>query len=114
MIRTERENTALWRKHRIGELSAGGAAVLVAAFEADYFGTEAEEPRFLVVAVTTGLLGDPARLVGVHGLRACYGVRLASALATQGAAENGITFVAFDKVLCDAAAAEGLELPARA
>jgi len=101
---------ALWRKHRIGELSAGDTAVLVAAFEADYFGTEDEEPRFLVVAVTTELLDDAARLVSVHGLRAYDGVQLASALATQGAAGDDVTFVAFDKALCDAAAAEGLEL----
>ena len=31
---------ALWRKQRLGELSAGDARLLTADFEADYFGTD--------------------------------------------------------------------------
>jgi hypothetical protein len=39
----------LWRKERLGELSAADAELLVAAFEADYFGTGDEEPAFAAV-----------------------------------------------------------------
>jgi uncharacterized protein len=35
---------ALWRKHRLGELPAVDTAILIAAFEADYLGTD-DEPR---------------------------------------------------------------------
>jgi uncharacterized protein len=61
---------ALWRKHRLGEIGAADTAVLVAAFEADYFGGTDQEPRFVALAVMPGLLDEAARLVGVHGLRA--------------------------------------------
>lgn len=101
---------ALWRKHRMGELSAADAAVLVAAFEADYLGTVDERPRFVVAAVTAEVLEDAARLVGVHGLRAYDGVQLAGALATRRAVPEDVSFVGFDTALCDAAALEGLNL----
>ncbi|MDQ3765025.1 MAG: type II toxin-antitoxin system VapC family toxin [Actinomycetota bacterium] len=73
---------AIWRKHRIGELDPADAAVLVAAFEADYHGSTVEQPRFSVVATTAAILETAARLVGVHGLRAYDAVQLASAKAT--------------------------------
>jgi predicted nucleic acid-binding protein len=101
---------ALWRKQRMGEISAADAAVLVAAFEADYFGVTDEEPRFVVLAVTAGLLDDAARLVGVHGLRAYDAVQLASAVATRAAKGDGVVMASFDKALSAAAAAEGLAL----
>lgn len=101
---------ALWRKYRIGELSAADVAVLVASFEADYFGSENEEPRFAAVAVTPALLDEAARLVGTHGLRAYDSVQLASACAARDVLEEDLVFVAFDKPLCEAAAAESLEL----
>jgi predicted nucleic acid-binding protein len=101
---------AVWRKQRMGEISAADAAVLVAAFEADYFGGKAEEPRFVVIAVSAPLLDDAARLVGVHSLRAYDAVQLASAIATKRAAGDGVTMASFDKALSAAAAAEGLGL----
>lgn len=102
---------ALWRKHRVGELSATDTGMLVAAFEADYFGIEDEPARFLVIAATVQILDRAARMVAVHGLRAYDAVQLASACAVSAAApgESG-GFVAFDKVLRAAAAAEGLDL----
>lgn len=103
---------ALWRKHRIGEIAAAEAAVLVAEFEADYFGAIDAPPRFLIVAVTTALLDSAARLVGVHGLRAYDSVQLASALAVADAVPDGIDFLAYDGALSAAAAAEGLTAPA--
>lgn len=101
---------ALWRKHRVGELSAPDTGVLVAAFEADYFGTEQDPPRFSAVAVTASILDDAARLAGVHGLRAYDAVQLASACAVDDAVTEGLAFAAFDKTLRAAAAVEGLDL----
>lgn len=72
---------ALWRKHRMGELAATDTGVLVADFEADYFGDMNEPPRFSVVAVTVEIVDAAARLVGVHGLRTYDGMQLASALS---------------------------------
>lgn len=99
---------ALWRKHRMGELSATDAGVLAAEFEADYFGDIDGPPRFLVTAVTVAIVDAAARLVGVHGLRAYDGVQLASALSADAAVPEGISFLAYDGALTAAAAAEGL------
>lgn len=101
---------ALWRKHRLGELSPTDVSLLVAAFEADWFGTEADDPRFVVVALTPLVLEEAARLVGVHGLRAYDGVQLASAGAARDAAGGDVAFVAFDTRLREAATNEGLEV----
>lgn len=60
---------AIWRKHRMGELDPVDAAILVAAFEADYHGAVKDQPRFGMVAATATVLEAAARLVGVHGLR---------------------------------------------
>lgn len=103
---------ALWRKHRIGELAAADAAVLVADFEADYFGDVAGPRRFSVIAVTAAITDAAARLVGVHGLRAYDAVQLASALAVADAVPEGVEFLAYDGALTAAAAAEGLPVPA--
>lgn len=102
---------ALWRKHRIGEMTATDAAVLVADFEADYFGDTDAPPRFSVVAVTATLVDAAAHLVGVHGLRAYDAMQLASALAVADAVPDGIDFLAYDGALNAAAAAQGLSAP---
>lgn len=101
---------ALWRKHRIGELPVDDTRLLVATFEADYFGTDDEEPRFVVLGITHRVLDESARLAGVHGLRAYDAVQLAAATAAHQAVDEGVAFVAFDNALCVAAAAEGLNL----
>jgi predicted nucleic acid-binding protein len=101
---------AFWRKHRVGEISAADVAVLVAAFEADWFGTDEDNPRFAAVSVTRPVLDDAARLVARHGLRAYDAVQLASACATRAAVDDDVIFAAFDARLCDAAATEGFEL----
>lgn len=101
---------AVWRKHRLGELTAGDSAVLVAAFEADYFGTELEAPRFAAVAATAAVLDDAARLTGVHGLCAYDAVQLAAARAARSADDGCTSFAAFDTSLRSAAAAEGFAL----
>ena len=61
---------ALWRKQRMGELSANDARLLTADFEADFFGTDAEPPRFAAVVASGRLLDQAARLCASHGLRA--------------------------------------------
>lgn len=101
---------AVWRKHRRNELSAQDGAVLVAAFEADYSGTEEDPPRFAVVAATAAVLDDAARLTGVHGLRAYDAIQLAAARAARNADDGCADFAAFDGALRDAAAAEGFAL----
>jgi hypothetical protein len=101
---------ALWRKHRLGELTAGDAALLTEAFEADFFGTTTEGPRFATLLVGERVLDDAARLVAVHGLRAYDAVQLASARLARSAVEDCSSFAAFDQGLRDAAAAEGFAL----
>ena len=101
---------ALWRKHRLGELSATDTSVLISAFEADYFGTEEEPARFLAVGATAPILDAAAQLAGIHGLRAYDSVQLASACAALRQVPEGLQFTAFDQALRTAAAREGLQL----
>jgi uncharacterized protein len=98
---------ALWRKQRMGELSADDARLLMADFEADYFGTDSEPPRFAAVAARGGLLDEAARLCASRGLRAYDAVQLSSALAVRRVDESCTAFAAFDRSLRTAAAAEG-------
>ncbi|MCC7077134.1 MAG: type II toxin-antitoxin system VapC family toxin [Acidimicrobiia bacterium] len=102
--------SAISRKHRIGEISADVAAVLIADFEADYYGTDSEAGRFSAVQVDDSLLAGGALLSSVHGLRAHDAVQLASALAAREAEPGCTSFVAFDAQLRAAAALQGFEL----
>lgn len=101
---------ALWKKHRIGELASTEAAVLVAEFEADYFGTQDAPPKFVIVAMNASILEEAARLVATHGLRAYDAVQLASALAARDASDRPLGFLAFDGRLSAAAVFEGFVL----
>jgi predicted nucleic acid-binding protein len=101
---------ALWRKQRLGELTADHARLLTADFEADYFGTEDEPPRLAAVMITDRVLDDAARFCAVHGLRAYDGVQLSSAMAARRADPQCATFAAFDHALRTAAAAEAFTL----
>ncbi|TFV64695.1 PIN domain-containing protein [Geodermatophilus sp. DF01-2] len=101
---------ALWRKVRTGDLMPQDAALLVAAFDADYSGVAEEPPRFSSVAVSSSLLDDAARLCAVHGLRAYDSVQLASARAAAAADPECRTVAAFDDQLRVAAAIEGFQL----
>lgn len=101
---------AIWRKHRMGELDPVDAAVLVAAFEADYHGSTQNQPRFGVVAPTATVLETASGLVGVHGLRAYDAVQLASAKAAAEAIPDARTMAVFDNTLRTAAAKEGFAL----
>ena len=101
---------ALWWKQRMGELSAEDARLLTADFEADYFGTDSEPPRFAAVSVTGSLTDQAARLSASHGLRAYDAVQLSTALAVRRVDESCTEFAAFDRSLRTAAAAEGFRL----
>lgn len=101
---------ALWRKNRMGELSAAAAALLVSAFEADWFGTEQGPRRFEIVRMSAPVIEDAARLTGVQGLRAYDAVQLATARAVRAADPDIVRFVAFDRALCGAAAADGFSI----
>jgi predicted nucleic acid-binding protein len=97
---------ALWRKVRMRELDAADARLLTTAFEVDWYGTAAAEPRFPVVAASTALMQDAAQLCEVHDLRAHDAVQLASALALAG--DEPVEIACFDTRLLAAAQAEGL------
>lgn len=99
---------ALWRKHRLGELSAEAARVLVDEFEADFFGDDSTSSRFAVIGITEEILETAARVVAIHPLRSFDAVQLASALAAHAADSDCTDFACFDNALREAAAAEGL------
>ena len=101
---------ALWRKHRLGELSAADAAVLVEEFEWDWFGEPGAEERFAVLGTTDVVLDEAARAVARYPLRAFDAVQLASALAARTADAGLTTFACFDVGLADAARAEGFTI----
>jgi len=101
---------AFWRKQRMGELDAQHVHLLLADFEADFFGTADELPRFAAVATTGPILDVAARVTGVHGLRAYDAVHLATAITVRHADPRCETFVAFDGQLRAAAAAEAFAL----
>lgn len=101
---------ALWRKHRLGELGPEATRVLLDDFEADYFGTADELPRFAAVTVTGALLEVAALLCAAHGLRAYDAVQLSCALAARRADPGCVSFAAYDHTLRRAAAVEGFRL----
>ena len=101
---------AFWRKQRVGEISGEDARLLTAEFEADYFGTDDEPPRFVAVRTTAGILDQAARLCAVHGLRAYDGIQLSSGLAARHADPACAQFATFDRSLRIAAAAESFSV----
>jgi uncharacterized protein len=101
---------ALWRKHREGQLAAEAASVLVAEFEADYFGGDGQRQHFAVLGLPGGTLDEAARLVAAHGIRAYDAVQLASAIAAREADDDCASVACFDQRLRRAAAAESFSL----
>jgi uncharacterized protein len=97
---------ALWRKHRLGDLSVPQTSELVAQFEEDWF----EARRFGIVSVTERLLESAAAALARYPLRAYDAVQLASALVARGAYPTLERFACFDRTLAAAAAAEGFEI----
>ncbi len=101
---------AIWGKVRMEELEPVDAGTLVQEFEADFFGTEEEPPRFAVLAVAMAVLDDAAARAAAHGLRAYDAVQLASAIAVHQADGDCYSLACFDRDLRDAAAACGFAL----
>ena len=104
-------SAALWRKHRVGELSAEDASILVDEFECDWFGGPDRDLAFSVVGVTDSILDEAARTVARHPLRAFDAVQLAAALAARTADDALTEFTCFDEALAQAARAEGFAVP---
>lgn len=100
----------MWRKERVGELTAGQAGTLVRAFEADWIGDVNRPPRFAVALASEPTLGHAAALAGAHGLRAYDAVQLATAVAVRDADPRCAAFACFDAELRRAAAASGFAL----
>ncbi len=98
---------AIWRKHRLGELSATDAATLVEQFEWEWHGGENADAAFAVVALTNSVLEEAALACARHGLRAYDAVQLASALLARTADVDLATFLCYDHRLAAAAAQEG-------
>jgi predicted nucleic acid-binding protein len=98
---------ALWRKHRIGQLSAQDAGLLAADFAADW-----HEPAgpFVPVQVGGRVLERAAAMMAGHALRAYDGVQLACAYAAREADPQVDSFLCFDDSLSEAAAREGFQL----
>jgi predicted nucleic acid-binding protein len=101
---------ALWRKQRLGELSAADAGLLCAEFAADVAGEDLPAPRFAVVSVGDDVVDAAVEAVSRHPLRADEAVQLASAVVVRRLLGDLIGFVAFDVALRSAAAAEGFGL----
>ena len=95
---------ALWRKSRMGELSADHASLLTAAFESDWY--DGAGP-FAVIAANPVVLETAAKLVATRSLRAYDAVQLASGLAARAADPAVEVFACFDEGLRSAAAQEG-------
>ncbi|MCY4271774.1 MAG: type II toxin-antitoxin system VapC family toxin [bacterium] len=99
---------ALWRKHRIGEISASDAHVLCRRFLDDVSAMGLERNTVLIDA-GQDILRSAISLVARHPLRAYDAVQLASALSASHLM-GGCSFGSFDRRLSAAAAIEGLRL----
>jgi hypothetical protein len=101
---------ALWRKRRSGELSEADARLLMAEFDADWFGTDDEPPRFVAVAPSSSALESAVSLVVEHDLRAYDAIQLASALAVRDVDPACDAFACADRALRAAARSHGFAL----
>ena len=99
---------ALWRKHRVGEISATDAQVLCRRFLTDISASTRDSDTVLI-EVGEDILRSAIDLVARHPLRADDAVQLASALAASRLIGR-CRFGCFDEQLSDAAVAEGLML----
>lgn len=99
---------ALWRKHRIGQVSAADAQILCRRFLTD-ISPSSPASNAILIEVGRDILSAAIDLVARHPLRAYDAVQLASALAASRLVGR-CRFGCFDKQLSDAAVAEGLVL----
>jgi predicted nucleic acid-binding protein len=97
--------SAVARRRRAGALGAAEEALLVAAFEAEWTGSE-------TVPISADLLADAGALVQRRALRTLDAIHLASALWASRGGPGPIRFGSADARLNAAARAEGLEVTA--
>lgn len=102
--------SALWRKQRMGELSAGHVQSLLGQFLFDCQFPAPVVPRFIIMEAGQRVLTRAAELVGVHGLRAYNAVQLATAILFRETVGNRVSFAVFDVELSEAAAREGFAI----
>lgn len=103
--------SALWRKHRAGELSANDARLLVEAYRWGITdGTFSSGIPVAEVSLGADILDAAGRLVAVHRLRAGDAIQLASALAVRAADPRCTSFLVFDHRLAEAAATEAFDV----
>lgn len=100
--------SAIWRKQRMGELTAADAGVLADRARGELSGGST---RVVVIPPTTQLVVDASLLTGTAGLRAYDALQLATALAAREAMPDVAAFACFDRGLSGAAAAHGFALP---
>lgn len=101
--------SALWRKHRMGELSERQAEVLMSLFEKDFFEAD-DQPPYVVVGTTPVVLEVAARLTRRYALATFDAVQLASAILAAEADPDITVFAAWDRRLRAAAEKEGFAL----
>ncbi len=101
---------AIWRKHRLGELDAEPAALLVEQFEWEWYGDDATGPLFAVVALDEAVLDEAVRACARHGLRAYDAVQLGAAIAARAADPDLARFACYDRTLADAARQEAFTI----
>ena len=97
-------SSALWRKHRLGELSSASVSQFVVAFDDE---VHAADGRLIRLDLDQDQLDHAARLVAHHDLRASDAIQLATALAVRRADTSCDRFACFDRKLMAAAQAEG-------
>lgn len=101
---------AIWRKHRLGELSDADAGILVDEFERDWFGGGGVRGVFAVLGAGAAVLEAAARAVVRHQLRAYDAVQLAAALEAREADPDLVSFACFDLRLAEVARREGFRV----
>ena len=101
---------ALWRKHRLGDVTHSEATILTQAFAFDWFGEDDDQPAFAIVPVSEDLLERAARAAAIHGLRSYDAVQLASAVTARTADPDLDRFACYDARLTAAAQVEGFTL----
>lgn len=100
--------SALWRKHRMGELKVEQVQILLNQFSYDCHAPVPVMPRFMIVGVNEMVISRASDIVAVHGLRANDAVQLATALIVRETVPESLAFAAFDTDLSQAAVREGL------
>ncbi len=99
--------SAVWRRHRMGEIDASDAAVIAAAARSDLTGGD---PQVIVIPPTTGIVVRASQLTGTAALRAYDALQLATALEARDAYPDCDEFACFDRDLRTAAASHGFTL----